>query len=179
MSRIGRRPIPLPKGTTVQIQGSDVAVQGPKGRLALELSPGISAKLTDGQVVVERASDERQLRALHGLNRNLLSNMVTGVTTGYQRSLEIRGVGFRAEVSGRSLNLVLGFSHPVVYEIPEGISIAIDKQVRVNISGIDKQLVGAVAAKIRGYRPPDIYKGKGIRYVDEEIKLKAGKSGGK
>lgn len=179
MSRIGRRIIEVPKGTSVTISGNRVSVKGPKGSLSMEVSPEIGVRQADDGLHVERSSDDRQVKALHGLTRNLVANMVTGVTAGYSRALEIRGVGYRAEVAGRVLNLTLGFSHPVAFEIPEGIDIAVDKQTRVTVSGIDKQLVGSVAAKIRSFRVPDAYKGKGVRYVEEVIKLKPGKAGGK
>lgn len=179
MSRIGRRVITVPKGAAVTISGSTVSVKGPKGSLSMELAPGISVRQQESALHVERSSDERNLRALHGLMRNLVSNMVTGVTTGFTRTLEIRGVGYRAEVAGRVLNLTLGYSHPIAFQIPAGVDITVDKQVKVMVSGIDKQLVGAVAAKIRDFRTPDIYKGKGVRYIEEDFKLKPGKSGGK
>lgn len=179
MSRIGRRVITVPKAASVALNGTTVSVKGPKGSLSMDLVPGISLRQDDAGLHIERSSDERSLRAMHGLMRNLVSNMVTGVTTGFSRTLEIRGVGYRAEVSGRVLNLTLGYSHPIAFEIPAGVDIAIDKQTKVTVTGIDKQLVGAVAAKIREFRTPDIYKGKGVRYIEEDFKLKPGKSGGK
>lgn len=179
MSRIGRRVIKVPKGATVTLGDDSVSVKGPKGTLSMSFSPEVTVRQAEDGLHVERSSDVKRIKALHGLTRNLIANMVTGVTEGYTRTLEIRGVGYRAEVVGQVLNLTLGFSHPVNYEIPAGISIAVDKQTRVMVSGIDKQLVGSVAAKIRGFRPPDAYKGKGVRYVEEEVKLKPGKAGGK
>lgn len=179
MSRIGRRAIEVPSGATVTVSGQEVSVKGPKGALSTSFASDITVDVDDGKVLVARKSDHRRVKALHGLTRNLIANMVTGVTTGYQKGLEIRGVGYRADVQGRNLNLTLGFSHPVAYEIPEGVEIKVDRQTNIMISGIDKQLVGQVAANIRAYRSPDAYKGKGVRYAGEVIKLKAGKAGGK
>lgn len=179
MSRIGRRPVEILKGASVTVDGSQVVVKGPKGELSLSVVPEINVTVEDSSITVTRSSDVKRVKALHGLTRNLVSNMVTGVTEGYSKQLEIRGVGYRAEVAGRGLNLTLGFSHPVVFPIPEGIDIKVDNQTKVTVLGIDKQLVGETAAKIRAYRTPDAYKGKGVRYVDEVVRLKAGKAGGK
>ena len=179
MSRIGRQAIAIPRDSSVDVQESSVRVKGPKGSLSTDIAGQIAVEVVNGQVLVTRSSEDRKVKALHGLTRNLIANMVTGVTQGYQRKLEIRGVGYRADVKGRDLNLTLGFSHPVAFPIPEGIDISVEKQTLVTVSGIDKQLVGQVAADIRAYRPPDAYKGKGVRYLGEEIKLKAGKAGGR
>src|SRR5712691_1553603 len=168
MSRVGRKAIAIPKDVKVQIEGSALHVQGPKGKLSTPVPPGISFKLEN---------DEREQRAFHGLARALAQNAVRGVTEGFSKELDIVGVGFKAQVEGKKLVLSLGFSHPVNYAIPEGIKIAVDKQTHVVVSGIDRQQVGQVAAEIRGLRRPDPYKQKGIRYVGEILKKKAGKAG--
>jgi large subunit ribosomal protein L6 len=179
MSRIGKNPIPVPTGVQVQVDGGIVSIKGPKGTLVQPLPAGITAAVEGGSVVVSRSGDEPEARALHGLSRALLANAVTGVTAGFKRELDIVGVGYKAEVkSPREVMFSLGFSHQVSYKVPEGISVSYDaKANRLTIEGIDKQRVGQVAAEIRGIRPPDIYKGKGVRYADEHIKLKAGKTG--
>jgi|MudIll2142460700_1097286.scaffolds.fasta_scaffold84916_4 large subunit ribosomal protein L6 len=179
MSRIGKNPIPVPKGVEVQVDGGVVKIKGPKGTLTQALPPGISAAAEGTSVVVSRGNDEKDTRALHGLVRALLANAVAGVTAGFKRELDIVGVGYKAEVkSPREVMFSLGFSHQVSYKVPDGISVSYDaKANRLTIEGIDKQRVGQVAAEIRGIRPPDIYKGKGVRYADEHIKLKAGKTG--
>ncbi|MBI3941398.1 MAG: 50S ribosomal protein L6 [Chloroflexi bacterium] len=178
MSRIGRMPIALPKGVDVKIAGKHVAVKGPKGLLERDIHPDISVNLEDGHMLVTRPSDERQHRALHGLTRALLNNMVQGVTQGFKRDLEIEGVGYRGELQGKNLVLSLGFSHPVIVEPPTGISFVVDRGQRlVTVEGIDKELVGQIAANIRKLRPPEPYKGKGIHYVGERIIRKAGKAG--
>ena len=179
MSRIGKNPIPVPKGVEVRVDGGVVNVKGPKGTLVQPLPAGIAAAVEEGKVVVSRAGDEKEARALHGLARALLANAVTGVTAGFKRELDIIGVGYKAEVKGpRELTLSLGFSHQVSYKVPEGISVSYDaKANRLTIEGVDRQRVGQVAAEIRGIRPPDVYKGKGVRYAGEHIKLKAGKTG--
>jgi large subunit ribosomal protein L6 len=179
MSRIGKNPIPVPTGVQVQVDGGIVSIKGPKGTLVQPLPAGITAAVEGGSVVVSRSCDEPEARALHGLSRALLANAVAGVTAGFKRELEIVGVGYKAEVkSPREVMFSLGFSHQVSYKVPEGISVSYDaKANRLTIEGIDKQRVGQVAAEIRGIRPPDIYKGKGVRYADEHIKLKAGKTG--
>jgi len=179
MSRVGKRPIPVPDAVQVSIEGNRIKVKGPKGELKYEFHPRLEVKVEDGAIVVRRPNDEKLLRSLHGLTRTLIANMVTGVTEGFQKSLEIVGVGYRANVSGRELELSLGYSHPVIFRIPEGIEITVDRQTRIDVKGIDKQLVGQVAANIRALRPPEPYKGKGIKYVDEVIHRKAGKAGGK
>ena len=182
MSRIGRKPIPLPKGVTYAVEGGQLKVKGPKGEISRKVAPGITFSTEDGVAHVHRADDTRQSRAYHGLMRALFANMVTGVSTGYTRSLEIIGIGYKAEVKGKKLVMNLGYSHPINFDFPQGITIAVDKgKGNVNsvvvVSGIDKEQVGQVAAVLRGKRPPDSYKGKGVRYAGEYVRLKAGKSG--
>jgi large subunit ribosomal protein L6 len=179
MSRIGKNPIPVPKNVEVQVNGPVVSVKGPKGTLVQPLPAGIAAAVEEGRVVVSRSGNEPEVRALHGLVRALLANAVSGVTAGFKRELDIIGVGYKAEVrSPREVMLTLGYSHQVSYKVPEGISVSYDaKANRLTIEGVDKQRVGQVAAEIRGIRPPDVYKGKGVRYAGEHIKLKAGKTG--
>jgi large subunit ribosomal protein L6 len=175
MSRIGRLPISIPAGVLVELEGDRVRVKGPKGVLEHRVPRGIELSVADGQMVVRRSDDRRQLRALHGLTRTLVSNMVVGVTQGFRKGLEIVGVGYRAEVQGRTLNLTLGYSHPIQYPIPDGITITVDRNVIITVEGIDKQKVGQVAAEIRAFRRPEPYKGKGIRYAEEKIRKKVGK----
>ena len=178
MSRIGRMPIPIPEGVQVDVKGSFVTVSGPKGELSRSFNPDITISLQDGQIVVSRPTDNRQHRALHGLTRALLANMVTGVTEGYHRDLEIQGVGYRAEMRGDNLVLYVGFSHPVEIAPPAGITFDLESRGRtIAVKGMDKELVGEVAARIRRVRPPEPYKGKGIRYVGEYVRHKAGKAG--
>lgn len=179
MSRIGRRPVTIPKGVSVSEDGMNLSVRGPRGVLSLQLSPYVKLRLEEQALVVERTSDERAARAHHGLMRNIISNLVTGVSSGFEKHLEIVGVGFKAEVSGRKLTLNLGYSHPIVYDIPEGIEISVDRNTKLAIKGNDAQRVGQVAAEIRRFREPDAYKAKGIRYQNEVIKLKAGKTSSK
>ena len=181
MSRIGKKPIVIPGGVSVELDGRSVSVKGPKGDLAWQLPLRISADVADGKtLMVARSGDARQTRALHGLSRSLLQNMVLGVSQGFKRALEITGVGYRAQVQGGKIIFSLGYSHPVEYELPAGISAEVDKkQVFLTLSGADKQKLGQVAADIRALRPPDAYKGKGVRYAGERIKLKAGKTGKK
>ena len=176
MSRIGKKPITFPKNVKISQSGGIVKVEGPKGVLSSKLPEGITMAITDGNLVIERKSDERLARSYHGLARTLVGNMVNGVSNGFEKRLEISGVGYRAEVSGSNLKLILGFSSPVQYNIPKGIEVKVDKQINIFISGIDKQLVGRVAAEIRALKKPEPYKGKGIKYVGEYIKRKAGKS---
>ena len=176
MSRIGKKPITFPKNVKISQSVGIVKVEGPKGILSSKLPEGITLAIGDGSMVVERKSEERIVRSYHGLARTLIGNMVSGVSVGFEKNLEISGVGYRAEVAGKSLKLALGFSSPVQYEIPKGIDIKVDKQVNIVVSGIDKQLVGRVAAEIRALKKPEPYKGKGIKYADEYIKRKAGKS---
>ena len=178
MSRIGKLPIALPKGVSVDIQpGNEVTVKGPRGTLARKFSNEIEISQEDGQVVVQRHSDHRTQRAMHGLTRALLYNMVTGVSTGFKRDLDIIGVGYRAEMQGKTLVLYVGYSHPVEFPPPTGISFAVDKSNRVTVEGSDKELVGEIAARIRRIRPPEPYTGKGIRYAGERVRTKAGKTG--
>ncbi len=179
MSRIGKKPVVFPKSVKISESAGIVKVEGPKGTLSSKLPEGINMVLSDGNLVVERKSDERLARSYHGLARTLISNMVTGVVTGFTRNLEISGVGYRAELDGSNLKLALGFSSPVQYVIPQGIDVKVDKQTIILISGIDKQLVGKVAAEIRALKKPEPYKGKGIKYAGEHIRRKAGKSASK
>ena len=177
MSRIGRMPITVPSGVDVTINGRAVAVKGPKGSLSLEISSPIEVSQNDGVITVTRPSDEGEIRALHGLSRSLIANMVTGVTAGYAKTMEIVGVGYRVTAKGKDLEFALGFSHPVVIHPPEGISFRVESPTRFVVEGIDKQQVGEVAANIRKLRKPDPYKGKGVRYSGEQIRRKAGKAG--
>jgi len=177
VSRVGKKPITLPKGVKVQIGDDALKVEGPKGKLSTPVPPGIRFSLDDGELNCARASDARQQRAFHGLARALAQNAITGVSTGFSKELDIVGVGYRANVEGRKVVLSLGYSHPVEYPIPEGVEIKIDKQTHIVVQGIDRQKVGQVAAEIRRFRKPDPYKQKGIRYVGEVLKKKAGKAG--
>jgi len=177
MSRIGRLPIPLPKGVEVEIGKGQVSVKGPKGSLEERIPGGITAKLEDGQLVVNRRNDSKQQRAFHGLVRALLANAVKGVTEGFSKNLEIHGVGYRAESKGQSVIFTLGYTHTIDFSVPEGIEIAVDRNTRIKVSGISRQQVGQVAAEIRALRPPDVYKLKGVRYADEQLRKKAGKTG--
>ena len=179
MSRIGRLPIPIASTVKVQIGAGNVAVEGPKGKLSQLLPRGITAKIADQDLVVERKDDSKKQRALHGLSRALLANAVHGVSQGFSKSLEIHGVGYRADVSGKQLKLSLGYSHPVVFAIPDDVKIEVEKNTRLTISGCNRQQVGQVAADIRALRPPDVYKLKGVRYADEKLRKKAGKTGAK
>ena len=180
MSRVGRKVLPLPKGVTVNTAANGVTVKGPKGELKRELPEGVTIKLSttsSGQELqVERKDDSRQNRAKHGMIRALVANMVKGVSDGFERKLEINGVGYRADVAGQKLNMALGFSHPVVFELPKGISAKVDKNILI-LMGIDKDALGVTAAKIRDIRPPEPYKGKGIKYLEEVIRRKVGKTG--
>lgn len=178
MSRIGKLPIELPKGVEVKLDGSHLTVKGGKGELELDVNAEMKVTVDDEQIVVERPSDQSRHKALHGLTRSLIANMVEGVSTGFRKTLEIQGVGYRADMKGNSLNLQLGYSHPIDFEPPEGISIQTPDQTTIVIEGPDKQAVGQVAAVIRGYRPPEPYKGKGIRYQGEQVRRKAGKTAG-
>jgi large subunit ribosomal protein L6 len=176
MSRIGRKPVPLPKGVTAQIDGHKITVKGPKGEISRSLHVDMALALEADAVVVRRPSDETRHKALHGLTRTLVANMVEGVTKGYAKTLEIQGVGYKAEPKPFGVQLVVGFSHVVPYHAPKGIKISVDNNVLVKIEGIDKELVGQVAAEIRNVRPPEPYKGKGIRYQGEQVRRKAGKT---
>jgi len=177
MSRIGRLPIPVPSGVDVSIEGQAVSVKGPKGTLSLTVAEPISVAKEDGQLKVTRPNDEGSARALHGLSRTLVANMVTGVTTGFSKTLEIVGVGYRVAAKGKDLEFALGFSHPVVITPPEGITFRVEAPTRFVVEGIDKQLVGETSARIRKLRKPDPYKGKGVRYQGEVIRRKVGKAG--
>jgi large subunit ribosomal protein L6 len=177
MSRIGRLPITVPSGVTINIKDSAVSVKGPKGEISQTFSPDMKIKLEDGKIIVERPSDSKEHRALHGLTRSILNNMVTGATKGWEKTLEIVGVGFRAEKSGDKIILRVGFSHPIEVMALPGVSLGLDGPSRVKVTGINKETVGEMAAEIRGIRPPDAYKGKGIRYVGESVRIKPGKAG--
>lgn len=179
MSRVGRKVIALPKGVALNVGKTEISVKGPKGELKRAVPTGVSVKVNGQEAQVERADDSRENRAKHGMLRALLANMVKGVSEGWERQLEINGVGYRAEVKGQQLNLTLGFSHPVVMDLPKGISAEVEKQTKITIKGVDKQLVGETAAKIRAKKPPEPYQGKGIKYSTEVIKRKEGKSGAK
>ena len=176
MSRIGKKPITVPEGVEVKIEDDVIEVSGPLGRLTQKLFPRIRVTKKDGQIIVERLSDVKQCRALHGLARSLINNLIIGVTKGFKKELIITGMGYRANLEGRVLNLQLGYTHPVKFSLPDGIDVKVEKQTQIVVSGRDKQLVGEVAAKIRRFRPPEPYKGKGIRYIDEQIKRKVGKA---
>ena len=175
MSRIGRKPIPVPEAVTIELAPGQVAVKGPKGELSQQLAPEMKVEQEDGTVKVSRPTDRGEHRALHGLTRSLIANMVEGVTAGFEKRLEIQGVGYRAALKGKNLELALGYSHPVSVEPPEGIEFEVPQPTEVIVRGIDKQLVGQVAADIRKRRPPEPYKGKGIRYRDEHVMRKVGK----
>jgi len=177
MSRVGRRPISIPEGVEVNFKGSEVSARGRRGVLIRSISPDMSLEFSDGVLTVSRPTDSKPHRSLHGLTRTLIANMVQGVSEGFQKGLEIEGVGYRAQISGEKLIFQLGYSHPVEVMAPPGISFSLEGTNKVKVSGIDKELVGKVAAQIRALRPPDHYKGKGIRYSGERVRLKAGKSG--
>lgn len=178
MSRIGKIPVQIPAGVKISRDHAIVRVEGPKGKLSLEIPKGVDVILGEKAVEVKRPSDGRKERSYHGLVRTLIANMVKGVSSGFEKSLEISGVGYRAEVASKTLKLVIGFSAPVEYAIPDGVQIKVDKQVNIAVSGIDKQLVGRVAAEIRSLKKPEPYKGKGIKYAGEQIRRKVGKSVG-
>ncbi len=177
MSRIGRLPVKVPPGVKVAVSGRNVTIEGPKGKLTCEVAPGISVAAEGALVSLSRSGDERKVRQLHGLARSLVQNMVTGVSQGFSRSLVINGVGYRAEVQGKSLVLTLGYSNPIEYPVPEGIKIEVEANTRIRVSGADRALVGQVGSEIRKFRPPEPYKGKGIKYEDEVIIRKVGKTG--
>lgn len=177
MSRIGKKPIAIPSGVTITTQGTTVKVKGPKGELSRTLTPPISVKVENNTVLVARPDESRQAKSLHGLSRTLVSNMVEGVTKGYEKKLEIVGVGFKADVTGELLNLNIGFTHVIKFPVPKGVKITVDKNTLLSVSGIDKELVGQTAAKIRSFREPDVYKGKGVRYQGEKLRTKVGKAG--
>ena len=177
MSRIGRKPIPVPTGVDIKVAGQIVSVKGPMGKLDWRLTDGLSVGVTDGQLIVSRTGDARQLRAMHGLVRAELSNMVQGVTKGYEKAMEITGVGYKAQLQGREMSFNVGYINPVNFTVPQGIDVKVDKQTLISIRGVDKRLVGQVAANIRSIKPPDVYKQKGIRYAGEVLRKKAGKTG--
>ena len=177
MSRIGKKPIPIPKGVTVTITPVVVEVQGPKGKLRQTIPPGIAFVQTDGSVVAKMERDEPGLKKFYGLARSLVANAVTGVTDGFKKELDIVGIGYRAELKGKQVQFALGYSHPIVFDIPNGIDVVVDKQTHITVTGVDRQLVGQVAANIRQMRKPDPYKQKGVRYTGEVLKKKVGKTG--
>lgn len=178
MSRIGKLPIQVPEGVKVAVDGRTIRFEGPKGKLETMIPSGLKVKIESKIVSVEREIEERKVRALHGLTRKLIANMAQGVSQGFSRVLEINGVGYRAEVKGQELHMTLGYSHPVVFPLPKGITAAVERQVVVTLTGADRQLLGETAAKIRSFRPPEPYKGKGIKYREEVIRRKAGKAVG-
>lgn len=179
MSRIGKLPISIPDTVKVEVEAHTVTVKGPKGTLSMAVHPAMDVRIQDRQVLCGRPSDTKFHKALHGLTRSLIANMVEGVTKGFERKLELVGVGYRAAVQGQNLSMTLGFSHPIIYPVPPGIRVEVKDQTQLTVSGSDKQLVGAVAAKVRSFRPPEPYKGKGVKYADERIRRKAGKTGAK
>lgn len=176
MSRIGKLPIPVPAGVNITVANGVLKVKGPKGELAQTLASGVAVEQEAGVARVTRVDDSRQVRANHGLTRALLNNMVKGVTTGFERKLDIQGVGFKSEVKGNTLVLSLGFSHQIEFPFPAGITITVDKGTKLSVKGSDRQVVGETAAKLKAFRPPDSYKGKGVRYEGEHVRLKAGKT---
>jgi len=178
MSRIGRQPVEVPAGVEVRLEDGTVSVKGPRGQLSLAVNPEVSVELSDGILTVTRPTDQPRHRSLHGLTRSLIANMVQGVTEGFVRKLEIQGVGYRAEKKPEGVTLHLGYSHTINYPAPEGITLDVPVPTEVLVSGADKQMVGQVAAEIRGFRPPEPYKGKGVRYAGEQVRRKAGKTAG-
>jgi large subunit ribosomal protein L6 len=177
MSRIGKKPITIPKGVTVKADAGGVEVKGPKGAMKQPLPPGITAAVEDGNIVTKKNSDDQELAKFHGLARSLVNNAVVGVTDGWKKELDIVGVGYRAEMKGQQIHLALGYSHPIVFDVPKGIEVAIDKQTHITVTGVDRQLVGQVAANLRRLRQPDPYQQKGVRYTGEVLKKNAGKTG--
>jgi large subunit ribosomal protein L6 len=178
MSRIGKKPITIPDGVKVLIDEGAVRAEGPKGKLMQPMPPGMTASIENKEVLIKRGDDSRTARAIHGLTRSLVANMVTGVKSGFERKLEIVGIGYRAQMQGKSIQLALGYSHPVIFPLPDGITAEIEKQVSLTLRGADKALLGETAAKLRSLRKPDPYKGKGIKYADEVIRRKVGKKAG-
>jgi len=179
MSRVGLKPISLPEKVAIKVDGNTVQVEGPKGKLDFAVPAGISLKAEDGNVIVSRATEQREHRALHGTVRSIVNNMITGVSTGFTKDLEIHGVGLRAAVKGSDLDLSLGRSHPLLHPIPSGLTVTVNENTKIKVEGIDKQLVGQFAAEVRGFYPPEPYKGKGVRYTGEKVRRKEGKSVGK
>ncbi|MEZ5292165.1 MAG: 50S ribosomal protein L6 [Vicinamibacterales bacterium] len=178
MSRIGKKPIPVPKGVTVKVDATGIDVKGPKGQMRQALPPGVVLALNDGVLETKRERpDDKSLAKFHGLARSLVANAVTGVAEGWKRELDIVGVGYRAELKGKQVHFALGYSHPIVFDIPAGIDVAVDKQTHITVTGVDRQLVGQVAANMRRLRKPDPYQQKGVRYTGEVLKKKAGKTG--
>lgn len=177
MSRIGKKPIAIPGGVEVKVAGSNVSVKGPLGKLDWAVARGVNVAVDQGQIVVSRSSEDRKIRALHGLVRAELNNMIHGVTKGYERSLEITGVGYKTQIQGRTMSFNVGYINPVVYQVPAGIDVKVDKQTLINVKGIDKRLVGQVAANLRAIKPPDVYKQKGVRFAGEVLRKKEGKTG--
>jgi large subunit ribosomal protein L6 len=175
MSKIGKRPVAIPSGVTANVSGQTIKVKGPKGELSVVINDNVAPKLDGNKISFEKKGEEKQDQASWGLARALVNNLVTGVTKGFERKLEINGVGYRAAVQGKNLNLSLGYSHEVVYQVPDGVAVATPKPTEIVITGIDRQKVGQVAAEIRGYRPPEPYKGKGVKYAEEKIFRKEGK----
>jgi large subunit ribosomal protein L6 len=178
MAGIGRLPVPIPEKVQVVENAGTITVQGPKGKLAFAIDPVLAVQLTNGTVVVSPREESRRAKALHGLTRKLISNMVEGVSKGFTRSLEISGVGYRAEVRGKGLQLSLGFSHPIFFQLPQEVQAKVERQTVITLEGIDKQLLGEIAASIRRLRPPEPYKGKGVKYAEEKVRRKAGKTAG-
>jgi large subunit ribosomal protein L6 len=178
VSRIGKLPITIPSGVKIAVEPSEVHLEGPKGKLRTAIPAGVRVKVEGNMVRVERESEQRQVRALHGLTRKLIANMAQGVSQGFTRVLEINGVGYRAEIKGQEIHITLGFSHPVVFPLPQGVAAAVDRQVTITLSSADRQLLGETAAKLRALRPPEPYKGKGVKYREEVIRRKAGKAVG-
>ncbi|RIL06237.1 MAG: 50S ribosomal protein L6 [Proteobacteria bacterium] len=177
MSRIGRKAIPVPQGVSIETGAGEIRVRGPKGELAGKLPPAVEMQVADGEVTFARTEERKTARAFHGLARAMVANMVVGVTRGFSRELTIEGVGYRAESSGKKLTLSLGFSHPVVIDVPEGLTVSVEGTNKIKIDGVDRERVGQFAAELRGIRPPEPYKGKGVRYSDERIRRKVGKAG--
>jgi large subunit ribosomal protein L6 len=178
MSRIGRKPVSIPQGVKLNLDGAVVRAEGPKGKLSQPIPAGLSAKIENNQLVISRSGEDRKVRALHGLARALMFNMVTGVKDGFERKLEIVGIGYRAQLQGRVITLALGYSHPVLFPLPEGVTAEIERQVSITLRGADKAVLGQTAAKLRALREPDPYKGKGIRYANEVVRKKVGKKAG-
>jgi len=178
LSRIGKMPIKIPKDVKIVLEGSRVVIDGPKGKLSEEIRPEIKVEISDNQVIVRRSSNVKYHRALHGLTRALIANMVTGVTKGFKKELEIIGVGYRAEKVGKGVNFFLGYSHPITLIPPEEITVALEGANKITVSGRNKQVVGQIASEIRSFRPPEPYKGKGVKYADEKVRRKAGKTAG-
>jgi large subunit ribosomal protein L6 len=179
MSRIGKKPIPIPKGVDVKLEGREITVKGPKGTLNRTVPGDLEIDLAQGEISVRRKTDDRKDRSLHGLTRTLISNMVTGVQKGFEKSLDVVGVGYRAELDKKTLKMFLGYSAPMLYQVPDGVTVRVEKQTNMIVSGIDKEFVGRVAADIRKMKKPEPYKGKGIRYTGEKVRKKVGKSAGK